>query len=95
MWLTWSFAWRTLLAMIGAYASIVALTGIPVWISWLKYISFVYYGFNLLLHYEYHGRTIYSCIDPHGATSSGSVMTVQVSATTLLLACDVSHTRLL
>lgn len=71
------------------------VAGIPVWISWLKYISFVYYGFNLLLHYEYHGRTIYSCIDPHGATGSGSVMTVQVSATTLLSARDDSHTRLL
>lgn len=23
--------------------------GIPVWISWLKYVSFIYWGWNLLL----------------------------------------------
>ncbi|KAK9820397.1 hypothetical protein WJX72_009913 [[Myrmecia] bisecta] len=34
---------------------------IPVWISWLKYLSFVYYGWGLLVHIEYAGRTIYSC----------------------------------
>jgi uncharacterized protein involved in cysteine biosynthesis len=32
---------------------------IPVWISWLKYLSFIFYGFGLLLHIEYNGRTIY------------------------------------
>ncbi len=25
------------------------MRGIPVWISWLKYVSFIYWGWNLLL----------------------------------------------
>jgi hypothetical protein len=57
-----------------------ASAGIPVWISWLKYLSFVFYGFNLLLHYEYQGRTIYSCVEPQAAMSTASSMTVQVRA---------------
>jgi hypothetical protein len=31
----------------------------------------------MLLHYEYHGRTIYSCVDP--SQTSEAHMTVQVS----------------
>lgn len=50
--------------------------GIPVWIGWIRYLSFIYYGFGMLLHIEYHGRTIYSCVDPNAAASGA--MSVQV-----------------
>lgn len=30
--------------------------GIPVWISWLKYVSFIYWGWNLLLKIEFRFR---------------------------------------
>ncbi len=46
------------------------------WIGWLRYLSFIYYGFGMLLHYEYNGRTIYSCVDPTKSVASG--MSVQV-----------------
>ena len=32
--------------------------GIPVWISWLKYLSFIYWGWNLLLKIEFSNRTM-------------------------------------
>lgn len=44
------------------------VTTIPVWIDWIKYLSFIYYGFGLLLHIEYTGRTIYSCTEPSTCT---------------------------
>ncbi|KAK9829866.1 hypothetical protein WJX72_008345 [[Myrmecia] bisecta] len=37
------------------------VSAIPVWISWLKYLSFVYFGYNLLIKIEFGGRTIYDC----------------------------------
>lgn len=37
------------------------VTTIPVWIAWLKYLSFIYYGYNLLLKIEYVDRTLYDC----------------------------------
>ncbi|KAK9826122.1 hypothetical protein WJX81_005488 [Elliptochloris bilobata] len=37
------------------------LANIPAWIAWLKYLSFVYFGYNLLLKAEYHGRTLFDC----------------------------------
>lgn len=37
------------------------VTNIHSWISWLKYISFIYYGYSLLLHIQYRGRTLYNC----------------------------------
>lgn len=36
---------------------------VPAWISWIKYLSFLSYAFNILLHIEFQGRTIYSCPD--------------------------------
>ena len=52
--------------------------GIPVWIGWIRYISFIYYGFGMLLHHEYSGRTIYSCVDSSLAQSAVA-MSVQVT----------------
>ncbi len=37
---------------------------IPVWIGWLKYLSFVYWGFNLLLKIQFAGVTFYTCQGP-------------------------------
>ena len=37
------------------------LANIPAWIAWLKYLSFIYFGYNLLLKAEYHGRTLWDC----------------------------------
>ncbi|KAK3130791.1 hypothetical protein QOZ80_6BG0498120 [Eleusine coracana subsp. coracana] len=34
---------------------------IPGFISWLKYVSFMHYGFNLLLKAQYHGHLTYDC----------------------------------
>ncbi|KAK9808606.1 hypothetical protein WJX72_000468 [[Myrmecia] bisecta] len=52
-------------------ASVVALANVLVagffvvniapWIGWLKYVSFIFYGYNLLLHIEFKGRTLYNC----------------------------------
>ena len=53
--------------------------GIPVWIGWIRYISFIYYGFGMLLHHEYSGRTIYSCVNASLAQSAVA-MSVQVTA---------------
>ena len=51
--------------------------GIPVWISWIRYISFVFYGFGLLLHIEYDGRTVYSCVN--ALVSADAQMSAQVN----------------
>lgn len=34
---------------------------IPDWIGWLKYLSFIYYGYNTLLKIQFKGMTIYDC----------------------------------
>ena len=47
------------------------VTNIPAWIAWLKYLSFVYYGYNLLLKIEYSGVTLYSCRSNDSSTAGG------------------------
>lgn len=37
------------------------VTNMPAWIAWMKYTSFVFYGYNVLLKVEYSGRTMYDC----------------------------------
>ncbi|KAG1675510.1 hypothetical protein FOA52_001810 [Chlamydomonas sp. UWO 241] len=48
----------------------------PVWIGWLKYCSFIYWGWNLLLKIEFSGRDMdpSACngIDPCGVAASGT-----------------------
>jgi len=44
------------------------VTTIPVWIAWLRYVSFFFYGFGLILHIEYKGRTIYECVATDSCT---------------------------
>lgn len=45
------------------------VTNISPWIAWLRYLSFVYYGYNLLLKIEYSGLTLYNC---RSATDGGA-----------------------
>jgi len=47
------------------------VTNIPAWIAWLKYLSFIYYGYNLLLKIEYSGVTLYSCRSSDGSATAG------------------------
>ncbi|CAN6201160.1 unnamed protein product [Urochloa humidicola] len=34
---------------------------IPAFVAWLKYVSFMHYGFNLLLKAQYHGHLAFDC----------------------------------
>lgn len=34
---------------------------IPVWISWIRYLSFIYWGNNLMLKSQFNGVTFYEC----------------------------------
>lgn len=44
---------------------------VPAWIDWLKYLSFMWYGNNLLQKIEFSGRTYYDCgtADPSDPTT--------------------------
>jgi len=35
--------------------------GIPAWIDWVKYISYIYWGFNLLIKIEFANSQYYNC----------------------------------
>eukprot|EP01018_Ginkgo_biloba_P037625 Gb_00289 [translate_table: standard] len=64
---------------VGTVASLVVmlflLTGgyyvqhIPVFIRWLKYISFLFYGFRLLVKVQYSGDEMYDCAGEQGCRS--------------------------
>ncbi|GAQ77731.1 ABC transporter G family [Klebsormidium nitens] len=43
--------------------------GIHAWIAWLKYFSFIYYGYNLLQKIQFHDTPLYDC-GAAGAVSS-------------------------
>lgn len=32
---------------------------VPVWIGWIKYLSFVFWGYNLLIKVQFRGATYY------------------------------------
>ena len=38
------------------------MKGIPVWVSWIKYVSIIYWSWNLLLKIEFSNRS-YPCAD--------------------------------
>ncbi|KAM7279657.1 hypothetical protein ACFE04_006791 [Oxalis oulophora] len=42
---------------------------IPKFMQWLKYLSFMYYGFRLLLKVQYSGDELYECQSPGGCRS--------------------------
>ncbi|KAL0032350.1 hypothetical protein WJX79_006390 [Trebouxia sp. C0005] len=50
--------------------------GIPVWISWFKYISFIFYGYGQLVHIEFKDRNLYTCTDPNAAGSAAASIDV-------------------
>jgi hypothetical protein len=58
----------------------VLVQGIPVWASWIRYLSFVYWGFNLLVKIQFAGSTYIQCGSgsglgtgaEHGGSSSSS-----------------------
>ena len=39
---------------------------IPVWMKWLKYISFNYYNYRILTKVQYSNSEVYDCNDPGG-----------------------------
>ena len=55
------------------------VTNIPAWIAWLKYLSFIYYGYNLLLKIEYSGVTLYNCKAEGGDSAAGGAAGVIAS----------------
>ncbi|XP_030510214.2 ABC transporter G family member 26 [Cannabis sativa] len=76
----------------GMFASLVLmlflLTGgyyvqhIPIFMQWLKYLSFMYYGFRLLLKVQYSGEQLYECESKSGCKplqSSPSFDTVNLN----------------
>jgi hypothetical protein len=60
-------------------ATIVALTCVlvagffvldtPVWIDWLKWLSFIFYAYDLLLKIELRNTTIYNCGDTYSPSN--------------------------
>ncbi|KAF8055666.1 rca [Scenedesmus sp. PABB004] len=54
--------------------------GIPAWIGWVRYTSFVYWGFNLLVKIEFSGATYYACGAGGGLAGAGGVAHTSESA---------------
>ena len=52
-------------------------TAVPVWIAWMKYASYVFYGYNLLIKIQHAGVTVYNCNErvdvPHPASDPNCV----------------------
>lgn len=58
------------------------LQHIPKFMQWMKYVSFMYYGFRLLLKVQYSGDELYDCESKGGCRSlqsSPSFDTVNLS----------------
>jgi hypothetical protein len=50
---------------------------IPAWIAWVKYLSFLYWGFNLVLKAQFTGLTYYNCGGPTGGAGSSITAVAQ------------------
>lgn len=62
--------------------SMFSMQHIPKFMQWLKYLSFLYYGFRLLLKVQYNGDQLYECESQGGCRnlqSSPSFDTVNLS----------------
>jgi len=46
---------------------------LPAWISWLKWLSFVYYALGLLLYLQFSGKTYYSCTTNDATTGCAQI----------------------
>ncbi|GIL50151.1 hypothetical protein Vafri_6284 [Volvox africanus] len=53
--------------------------GMPVWIAWLKYVSFIYWGWNLLLKIEFRHRP-YDCGLVSGAAAGAKNCSIKQAA---------------
>jgi len=40
------------------------VTNVPIWLSWIRYINYISYSYNILLHIEFQGRSIVDCSQP-------------------------------
>lgn len=60
---------------------------IPVWIAWVKYLSFMYYSLGLVLYLQFDGgkATLYSCYDTINGAKCQAIDVDNPSASTL---CD-------
>ncbi|KAI8473752.1 MAG: hypothetical protein J3K34DRAFT_497894 [Monoraphidium minutum] len=45
---------------------------VPIWIRWVKYLSFVYWGFNVLLKVEFGGATYFDCGEADAARAAAA-----------------------
>ena len=45
------------MTLVGGYF----ISGVPSWLQWLRYASWVYYAFNCLLYAEFSGQQLYDC----------------------------------
>ncbi len=61
----------------GFYANI---SNIPVWISWIQYISFINWGFQALSINEYKGKTL-ECLDTNDCLTTGEEVLERFSFT--------------
>ncbi|KAL2945049.1 ABC transporter G family member 26 [Bienertia sinuspersici] len=52
---------RVLGASLFSQLLLLLLQHIPEFMRWLKYVSFMYYGFRLLLKVQYSGDQLYEC----------------------------------
>lgn len=42
---------------------------IPAWISWIRYIAFTYYSYNLNVKIQYNNKMTYNCGPPNAISS--------------------------
>ncbi|KAG2425311.1 hypothetical protein HXX76_013891 [Chlamydomonas incerta] len=63
--------------------------GIPVWIAWLKYVSFIYWGWNLLLKIEFSNRAF-----PCSAIDSGISGNATLAALSPSSVCSVESANI-
>ncbi|GBF97037.1 ABC transporter G family member [Raphidocelis subcapitata] len=54
---------------------------IPVWIGWLRYLSFLFWGFNILTKIQFRRYDYYDCGTTVGAGSTRGVSSAELAAT--------------
>lgn len=73
------------LMLVGGYY----VRNIPDWIAWLRYISFIYWAYNLILKIQLHDETFYQCSSPPGG-GVPTCATVPNLSSSLQLPTDVN-----
>eukprot|EP00951_Prasinocladus_malaysianus_P010842 scaffold79907_cov42-Prasinocladus_malaysianus.AAC.1 len=54
------------------------IASVPIWLQWVKYLSFMYYSFNILLYIEFNSRVLESCAPSDGSGECTAVDTQTV-----------------